>query len=249
MEKIIKIVDQVEAAGGDFVWAVVDRHSEEVLWSHGQEQPVKSASLIKLFIEEVALDHQTERVAFRKEQAVPFSLLAHLEERTYRLSDLMTMMIALSDNTATNLVIDYLGLPRLSEEIAKKYPGTRLRRHMMDSGARDRGLENITTAMDVVAVLETLAGNERALVDLAEQHDRSLFLREVDDEGIHFIHKTGSLEDQKADAGILEVDGRSVIVVAILDHYPDPVEAKRCLGVFFETVYRCVKGECSWPIS
>lgn len=249
METILGRIERIASRGGLFTWLVIDAKTGETLWSGGENLPVKSASLIKLFIQEIARDHADERVVYRRDRAVPFSLLAHLEEREYRVADLVTMMIALSDNTATNLLIDHLGLDRLSKEIAAKYAGTKLQRHMMDTSARDKGLENTTTAKDVVEVLSHLMANDRALSDLAEQHDRSLFLRNVDDEAIAFYHKTGSLEDQKADAGILEIDGKKLIVVAILDRWSDAVTAKDHLGAFFAHVVDCAKGECPWPAS
>src|SRR5947207_2209600 len=59
------------------------------------------------------------------------------------LRDLAHLMIVVSDNTATNLLINRIGTERVNSLLAGLgYETTRLGRRMYDFAARDRGLEN-----------------------------------------------------------------------------------------------------------
>lgn len=87
-------------------------------WAHRADEPVRTASTIKLPIMAAAFELASrgtlrwdERVTLRKEDIVSGSGV--LQELTagesFRLDDLVRLMIVVSDNTATNLVLDRLG--------------------------------------------------------------------------------------------------------------------------------------------
>lgn len=115
---------------------IVPFHGKVAYWAHdlatGQtlelnaDQPVPTASVIKLTILYTALEqiragkaHFSDPVVLRKEDQVPGSgvLLFFDTPVTLTLKDALTMMIAESDNTATNLVIDHLGLKNIDDQI------------------------------------------------------------------------------------------------------------------------------------
>ena len=73
-------------------------------------------------------------------------------------SDLATLMIAVSDNVATNLIVDRLGIDVIQRWIDRAGLGdTRLERRMMDRAAMDAGRQNWTSAADVEALLSAVA--------------------------------------------------------------------------------------------
>jgi beta-lactamase class A len=95
------------------------------------DQPVPTASVIKLGILYTALEqiragraHFDDRLTLRKEDQVPGSgVLLFLDTpHVLTLKDALTLMIAVSDNTATNLVIDDLGLKTIDDQIAGAEP-------------------------------------------------------------------------------------------------------------------------------
>jgi beta-lactamase class A len=95
------------------------------------DQPVPTASAIKLGILYTALEqiragkaHFDDRLTLRKEDQVPGSgVLLFLDTpHALTLKDALTLMIAVSDNTATNLVIDDLGLKTIDDQIAGQAP-------------------------------------------------------------------------------------------------------------------------------
>jgi len=133
-------------------------------------QRMRSASLIKLFIlaeafrragrGELALE---EAVAVPEEAKVGGAGALEMSPpgtvRTWR--QLLEAMIVESDNTATNLVIDRLGMDSVNAlAAALGCGGTALRRKMMDFAAADEGRENYTTPAEVAAMLAMLYRGE-----------------------------------------------------------------------------------------
>jgi beta-lactamase class A len=92
------------------------------------DTPVQTASVIKLAILYEALEqvrsgkaHFEDKIALTKADQVQGSgvLLFFDVPISLTLKDVLTMMIVMSDNTATNLVIDHLGLENIDTRIAK----------------------------------------------------------------------------------------------------------------------------------
>jgi len=92
------------------------------------DTPVQTASVIKLAILYEALEqvrsgktHFDDKITLSKADQVPGSgvLLFFDAPLTLTLKDALTMMIVMSDNSATNLVIDHLGLENIDGRIVK----------------------------------------------------------------------------------------------------------------------------------
>src|SRR5204862_7322900 len=73
------------------------------------------------------------------------------------LRDLATMMVAVSDNSATNVLIDRVGMENVNAMLAGLgLKNTRLRRKMMDINAAKEGRENISTPREMMTLLEAI---------------------------------------------------------------------------------------------
>lgn len=157
--------------------------------------------------------------------------------RSIRLGEALELMIGVSDNTATNMVIDALGLDAAHERIVGfGMRSTRLRRRLMDTEAARAGRENVTTADDQALLLDTLAGDllpppqrELALGILSRQqfNDRLPAALGTD---VRCLHKTGELPGVRHDVGILEFDGRQVAVAALGCELADPASQGLATG-------------------
>src|ERR1039457_1097639 len=73
------------------------------------------------------------------------------------LRDLATMMVAVSDNSATNVLIDRVGMDNVNAFLTSQgLHETKLRRKMMDLKAAAEGHENISTPNEMLTLLKAL---------------------------------------------------------------------------------------------
>lgn len=69
----------------------------------------------------------------------------------------LTPMIQVSDNMATNVLIDHFGMAALNDYFtAQDYSATRLERKMLDTAARAAGKENYTSLNDCLLLLQRI---------------------------------------------------------------------------------------------
>jgi len=175
-----------------------------------------SASIIKIpillawvYLERLGEVHRSEWCCLDDEpqvQGAGFSWL--LRERHLPFQDVLLMMMALSDNLCTNLVIQRLGIPRLRQVLRDDFglPGTEIQRKLMDYEARARGLDNWVSAKDAIRYYELFSGLtevERAWVEpmLLACQDNALLMRNIPRDTIKFHHKTGSMNGVLHDWG------------------------------------------------
>ena len=187
-----------------------------------------TASLIKLpvmittyeQIEKGKLDPK-EMIELKKSDQVPGSgiLTSHFSPGTkISLRDAIRLMIVYSDNTATNLVLDKLGLPTTNECMERLgCPDTKINSKGFKretSINKDRsgkyGLGS-TSAQDMVKLCELLY--EKKLVTKEACKDMLANMYACDDKlkvprllpaGTKVAHKTGSVNASRTDAGIME---------------------------------------------
>lgn len=120
--KLQKSIDSFH--GKVSLWAINKATGQTV--AIDADQPVPTASVIKLGILYTALEqiragkaHLNDPLTLRHEDQVPGSgvLLFFDTPMQLTLKDALTMMIAESDNTATNVVIDHLGLKTIDDQL------------------------------------------------------------------------------------------------------------------------------------
>jgi beta-lactamase class A len=194
----------------------------------------RAASLIKLpiaaafweAVERGMLDAE-ERVELRPEAAVGgCGLLRHMRVGlSPTLADLAFLMLAASDNWATNLLLDHLGIEYVQAWIDDRgLAATRLQRRMMDVEAARAGRDNWTCAADVVELLDDVNGS--AIVDaegrsrvrdaLEAQVYRERLGRRLPPY-VQLANKSGTLDGLCHDAGLLSWPGEDLAVVVLTE--------------------------------
>lgn len=147
------------------------------------------------------------------------------------LADVLTLMIIVSDNTATNLAIDLVGFEPVAALAAELgCTGTRLERRMFDTSAQADGRRNETSARDQVLVLAGLAGSAVlsdesrgfALDVLGRQQVRDRLPALLPESAI-CLNKTGDLNGVRHDVGLITAEsGRTAAVAVLVDEIVDP---------------------------
>lgn len=192
-----------------------------------------AASLIKLWIlwalyknaSMGKVDLDEEIILSEEHKTGGFGVLQYMHAGlNITLRDCATLMIILSDNTATNLLIDYLGIEEINNEIRRLgMQKTSLQRKMMDVEAKIRGLDNFTSARDVHNILAAIFNSpempnqfRQEMLDILLKQQCNNKLPLLLPEGVLFAHKTGDLPNIEHDVGILFVnDAKIIIVVAV----------------------------------
>lgn len=212
-------------------------------WRHNEHLRLPSASLIKLpilatfweTVETGRLD-PSERVsvsseALRVEGTGVLKALAPGLQPTW--SDLATLMITVSDNVATNLIIDRLGMGAIQGWIDKAgLAETRIERRMMDRGAMAAGRGNWTSAADMETVLLAIAAGSCVSGGASREMRRVLEAQQIQDrlarrvgEGVRVANKTGNFADVIHDAGIVKWPGRALVITVLTQGVPPPWHA------------------------
>lgn len=198
----------------------------DVLVAHGTDREYASASVIKLPIlytlyreYDGNLDALDDPHGITPENSVSGSGLFHLlDTPTPSLRDLVRAMIAVSDNAATNELIDHVGMESVGETAATLgMERTHLGRKMMATLSGDAAADppiNTTTPQDCARLFSALLhgdalgkqAREEQLQLLHDQKNRSMFPRYFPYE-VQLAHKTGWLPDAALDTGLVVRDG------------------------------------------
>ncbi len=178
-------------------------------------------------------------VMLKKEDKVPGSgvLTPHFSDgATFALRDAARLMIAHSDNTATNLVLDRTGIKPVNERMA----GPGLKNTMLNAQVykgRDTSVDpertkkyglGSTTAREMVRLLELIDGGKvvspeacREMLALLKECEDKEMLARLLPEGVAFAHKTGAVNAARTEAGIITTKAGPVAVCVLTDENTD----------------------------
>ena len=135
------------------------------------------------------------------------------------LRDLATMMVAVSDNAATNVLIDRVGMDNVNAFLtAQGLRETHLRRKMMDLKAAAEGRENVSTPIEMMTLLQALYRGEilnqemtKDFFKVLSTHKDSWIPRDLPDD-LKIADKPGALEGVRNDSGVIFVDKRPYVL-------------------------------------
>ncbi len=212
--------------------AVLAYHEDEIFPSASTiKVPIMAEVYRRVEEERASLD---EPILMRQEDQVGGSgVLQDLAPGTaLSVRNLTILMITVSDNTATNLLIDYLGINAINQMIQRiGMKDTKLVRRLQRLPAERSQDYNHTTARDLSLVMEKLAEGQLVSQVASEQMvailrrcqgpisliDQTRAGRYVGEPGsISVAHKTGSLEQARHDTGIVYQSSGRVYVATIL---------------------------------
>ncbi|HBJ37830.1 MAG TPA: hypothetical protein DDZ51_24350 [Planctomycetaceae bacterium] len=231
------------------------------------DDPMPTASLIKMAVMVTAYDQihagtlsRTLPIALKEQDKVPGSgiLTAHFSEGTQlSLRDAIRLMMAYSDNTATNLVVDQISLPATATLMKSlNLPNTQLHSKVY---RRDTSIDlerskqfglGSTTAAETIAMLEWIDRGQiinREICDEMLEHlyanqDSSKLARSLPAK-VRVAHKSGDVNASRCDAGLVDGPQGRIAICVLTDEnadrsWSDNNAALKLMGEIAAVTYR-----------
>jgi beta-lactamase class A len=231
----------IKKSGADVAVAfrTLDGRSE---WLRRADEPFHAASTMKVAVL-IELYRQARHGKVRLEEPLtirnefhslvdgsPFALdpqddteteLYRAAGQTRTLAQLSELMITVSSNLATNLLIDKLGVDNIRAGVhALGADGMNVRRDLEDSKAFEQGLNNTTTASALLRLMEAIAQGKAVDPESSRQMLAILERQTVNDRipaglppGMRVAHKTGEISGIRHDAAIVFAARPFVLIV------------------------------------
>lgn len=158
--------------------------------------------------------------------------------------ELCTLMLIVSDNTASNVLLDLVGMGEINESMSRlKLTSTSLARQFMDFEARRAHRDNLTSAADMLKLMEYIRGNAlpggRKLREmLAAQQSFSELAEGWLPSGATLAHKDGTLEDTVHDAGIISGPGGVGVYCVLTTEQGDIPAARAAIGRILRALWQ-----------
>jgi beta-lactamase class A len=240
-KRVQEIAARVDGVVG---YAIVDLTTGERL-GHLEHETFPTASAIKLAIvyelfkqvEEQRIDLDEKATLDRRQAVGGAGVLAEMGTPTLSIRDYAVLMVMLSDNTATNVLIDRLGMDRIAARMqGLGLAGTRLRRRMMDGAAARRGDENVSTPDELVRLLKTMNDGMPKAIELLKKPKENR-LRKGLPEGVASADKSGELEGVRVDAGIVFAKNRPYALCVMTTFLKSETEGERAIVEISRVAY------------
>jgi len=242
--KLAKQLQQVAAEfDGVMGIAVKDLGTGETFFANAdtvfpQASSIKIPILLELFRQAQAGTLKLEeRVELKKAQmAAGSGVLLRFSDGGSALSlrDLAVLMIVLSDNTATNILIDRVGMQNVNDNLRRLgLAQTKLQRIMLDVDAQRASRENLSTPREMVMLLEMLDAGKtldpkstQAALEILK-YPKNTSLRRGLPAGVALASKPGGIGGVACESGIVYLAGKpyAISVMTTFDKDSDAADA------------------------
>ncbi len=224
-----EILSTLKTIAGDTAVAIQALDASAPIY-YNERLPLVAASVIKLGVMleafrafEAGEISKDEVFTVRDEDKMPScGALTYMHKNVEATAlDLVTLMIIVSDNTATNLLIDRLGIEKINQTLSSYgLDEIVLRRKLFDAKSAARGIQNTVTAAGVMKFYLLLM--EEKLVSAEASREMLSILKNqrlkgkmpffLSPLGIKTAHKTGEDDGTTHDTGVIFTDPPCVAV-------------------------------------
>jgi beta-lactamase class A len=264
-QQIEKQIAQSQAGVG-IVFLTLDGKTQ---WSRNPDESFHAASTMKVPVM-IELFHQAREGKLRLDDTLPIRNEFHsivdgsvykldptddsetavykAEGQTRTLSELCELMITVSSNLATNLLIEKLGIDNIRATVhTLGADGMNVLRGVEDGKAYEKGLNNTTTARGL-AVLLTAIAEGRAVDPDSSRQMVEILSRQHFNEGIpaglppgtKVAHKTGKITKIHHDAAIVYA-ARPFVLVILVRGLADEKQSSAQIGEISRVLYQAVQ--------
>src|SRR3954451_22607218 len=240
-KRIAEIASRVDGVVG---YSIVDLTTGERV-RHLDTATFPTASAIKIAIvyelfkqaEEKTIDLDATITLDRKQAVGGTGVLVDMGTPTLSIRDYAVLMVTLSDNTATNVLIDRLGMDKIGARMqGLGLNGTKLRRHMMDTAAALRGEENVSTPDELSQLLRAMNDKMPEAIALLKKPKENR-LRKGLPEGVPSADKSGELEGVRVDAGIVYAKNRAYALCVMTTFLKDEAQGEHAIEEISRVAY------------
>lgn len=247
-ENVAETIRGIETADGCTLGVAITAPTGE-RFGHNAERPFLAASTVKIAImvefyrqTDAGERRLTDIFELRESDKAPGSgVLLHFRAGAIlTLEDLVYLMMSISDNTATNLLIDLLGMDRISETMRSQgMAASTLGRRMMGRPAQGSESENWAAPGDyariLAAILDGTAASARSCAQMTEmlerqQNDRRIARCLPKTDRPRWGSKTGTLTGTTNDVGFVFGPGGPTILSIFCARPSDPHTAEQIIG-------------------
>ena len=221
--QLARSLDRIAASlDGVVGFIVTDLTTQERVAARLERELFPTASAIKLSILYELLK-QSEAGALALDSPMPVSraqlvggsgIVQHLTTASLSLRDHATLMMMVSDNSSTNVVMQAVGMDQVNARMTALGLGDiRLRRLMMDAAAVKRGDENVASPQSLAKAAELLwrgeglkPGSKDIALGMLKLVSGSI--RQAVPSRVAVYSKTGSLDGVRTEAAVVAIEGR-----------------------------------------
>lgn len=215
------VLNRLSRAEGDISFYYENLSTGERM-EYNAAQPLVAASVIKLPIMVEAFRQMDCGMVYADETFIVLSedrqpgcgVLSHLHDGvSAELIDLVTLMIIVSDNTATNMLIRRLGMDAINRTMRDLgLMDSSLNRKLFDAEQAQNNVQNYVSAADMGALLKHLYSHEIVSTEASAQMLKILKNQKLNGkmpfhmDGFEIAHKTGEDDGITHDVGIVYAD-------------------------------------------
>jgi beta-lactamase class A len=205
-----------------------------------QASAIKIPILIELYkqAEQGKIDLNKKLILEKNSKVGGSGVLNELGDSSVQMSikDYAILMVLVSDNTATNLIIDLVGMDNVNQSLKTwGLEKTRLMRKMMDIRAAARNEENISTPRETLILLEKLYQgellNEKNTADVIEilKKPKPTAIRKLLPSNIQIADKPGGVEAAVCCNGIVYLPYRPYVLCLMTEYLKSEEEGNEAI--------------------
>ncbi len=247
-----KILDLVESFEGRIGYTIEKDGGESI--SYHEHESFQSASLIKIpMIIEGYRQAEKKEIYLNQPLTIPrfevtrgSGVLHTLSDKVMlTVEDLLTIMITISDNTATNMMMNMLGFDEINQCIKDLgLENTILQRRMFDFKALKEGRDNTISAADTVTCLKaihtgdflTKESQEKILFIFEQQQIKDKLPSQMG-KGVRVGNKTGNIRGVAHDAAIIRTETEMVYAAVLTEDFASEEESRQIISKIGKLIY------------